>query len=54
MKNLRTHDIRRGSQWRTKSRLSQTDEQAQRAFETLGPDTQMNVSLARCPLRGIK
>ena len=43
-----------GSQWRTKSRLTQVDEQAQRAFENLGPDTKMNVSLERCPLRGIK
>ncbi|AQM70640.1 Putative deoxyribonuclease RhsC [Vibrio campbellii] len=43
-----------GSQWRTKSRLTQMDEQAQRAFENLGPDTKMNVSLERCPLRGIK
>ncbi|MGR5109787.1 polymorphic toxin type 15 domain-containing protein [Vibrio jasicida] len=43
-----------GSQWRTKSRLTQMDEQAQRAFENLGPNTKMNVSLERCPLRGIK
>ncbi|WP_444533353.1 polymorphic toxin type 15 domain-containing protein [Vibrio parahaemolyticus] len=43
-----------GSQWRTKSRLTQMDEQAQRALETLGPDAKMNVSLERCPLRGSK
>lgn len=43
-----------GSQWRTKSRLTQMDEQAQRALETLGPDAKMNVSLEGCPLRGSK
>ncbi|MER2499079.1 polymorphic toxin type 15 domain-containing protein, partial [Vibrio neptunius] len=41
-----------GSQWRHKSRLTQMDEQAQRALERLGPETKMNVSLERCPLSG--
>uniref|UniRef100_UPI000A4C56CF polymorphic toxin type 15 domain-containing protein n=1 Tax=Vibrio neptunius TaxID=170651 RepID=UPI000A4C56CF len=41
-----------GSQWRHKSRLTQVDEQAQRALERLGPETKMNVSLERCPLSG--
>ncbi|CAM3151810.1 polymorphic toxin type 15 domain-containing protein [Vibrio neptunius] len=41
-----------GAQWRHKSRLTQMDEQAQRALETLGPEAKMNVSLKRCPLSG--
>ncbi|WP_425628479.1 polymorphic toxin type 15 domain-containing protein [Vibrio neptunius] len=41
-----------GAQWRHKSRLTQMDEQAQRALERLGPEAKMNVSLKRCPLSG--
>ncbi|MGR6838487.1 polymorphic toxin type 15 domain-containing protein [Aliivibrio wodanis] len=43
-----------GSQWRRESRLAKMDAQAQKALETVGSDTKMNVTLERCPVRGNK
>lgn len=37
-----------GSQWRSKGRLNEIDEEAQRLLEASGPDTKMNIKLERC------